>query len=184
MANYEDNFEERNLGQNSVDQADFRMQQYLKENGYVKNATKEQLKKHTHIAGSYSKIGVDPKDGYVPTFWLISVVLILPDYIIYPRDSYITYLVEVKGTNKLKLEDYKKLQEMQERVEVCNDKSVGHKLEVGVQFFNNPSTNKIGKYIPYNVIEKQWNEITDYNEFPEKDWQGKPKYFKEMPWRE
>ena len=104
MANYEDNFEERNLGDNSVDQADSRMQQYLKENGYVKNATEEQLRKHTHIAGSYSKIGVDPKDGYVPTFWLISVVLILPDYIIYPRDSYITYLVEVKGTNKLKLE--------------------------------------------------------------------------------
>ena len=181
MANYEDSFEERNLGENAIDQADFRMQQHLKANGYVKNATEKQIKEH-NLAGSYSKIGVDPKDGFVPTFWLVSKVLILQDYIVHPRDSYTTYLCEVKGTNKFKQEDFAKLLEMQERCEVANDKSKGHQLEVGVYYFPNPSTNKIGKYIPYATIEKQWNDIDDYKEFPEKDWTGKTKYYKEMPW--
>ena len=181
MANHEDSFEERNLGENAIDQADFRMQQHLKANGYVKNATEKQIKEH-NLAGSYSKTGVDPKDGFVPNFWLISKVLILPDYIVYPRESLVTYLVEVKGTNKLKLEDYMKLQEMHQRTISVNDKSSSMKLEVGVYYFRNPSTNKIGIYIPYSTIEEQWNEIADYSEFNEKDWLGKPKYYKEMPW--
>ncbi len=183
MANYEDNFEERNLGENSVDQADFRMQQHLKTNGYVMNATEKQIKDHG-LAGSYSKIGVDPKEGYVVNYWVISKVLILPDYIVFPRDSLITYLVEVKGTNKLKQEDFNKLKEMHERSEVVNDISSNVKLEVGIYYFRNPSTNKIGKYINYQDIEDQWNQISDYKEFPEKDWRGKPKYYKDMPWNE
>lgn len=181
MATHEDSFEERNMGENSVDQADFRMQQHLRANGYVQNATEKQIKEH-NLAGSYSKIGVDPKDGFVPNFWLVSEVIVLPDYIVYPQQSDWTYLCEVKGTNKLKQEDFAKLLEMQERSEVVNDKSPNIKLEVGLYYFPNPSTNKIGKYIPYSTIEEQWNEIDDYKQFPEKDWTGRVKYYKEMPW--
>lgn len=183
MANFEDSFEERNLGENSIDQADFRMQQHLRGNGYVENATEKQIKDH-NLAGSYSKIGVDPKEGYVVNYWVISKVLILPDYIVFPSDSLITYLVEVKGTNKFKQEDYNKLKEMHERSQVVNDISSGVQLEAGIYYFRNPSTNKIGKYISYQDIEEQWDKISDYKEFPEKDWRGKPKYYKDMPWNE
>ena len=71
---------------------------------------------------------------------------------------------------------------MQERSEVVNDKSPNIMLEVGLYYFPNPSTNKIGKYIPYATIEEQWNEIDEFKQFPEKDWTGKTKYYKEMPW--
>ena len=176
-------FEERNF-KTQQDQADFRMQQMLKEKGFVRGASEKDLEKYSHIAGSYQKVGTDPKDGFVANYWLISKVLILPDYIVYPRESLVTYLVEVKGTNKLKQEDFNKLKEMFERAEVVNDQSKGIKIEVGVYYFANPSTNKIGKYINYQDIQTQWDEIADYKEFPEKDWRGKPKYYKEMPWNE
>ena len=48
-------FEERNF-KTQQDQADFRMQQMLKEKGFVRGASESDLEKYQHIAGSYQKV--------------------------------------------------------------------------------------------------------------------------------
>ena len=183
MANYEDSFEERNLGENSIDQADFRMQQHLKSNGYVKNATEKQLKEH-NLAGTYSKIGVDPKDGFVPRFYDVRKVLLIPDYVIYPRDSLKLFLSEVKGTNKLKEDDFNSLNEMQQKALKFNETSMSITMEVGLWWFPNPSKNKIGKYYSYSSIEKEWMSNVNFKIYEgEVDSKGNPKRYKEMNWK-
>tara|TARA_B100001564_G_scaffold88184_1_gene71656 strand:- start:235 stop:792 length:558 start_codon:yes stop_codon:yes gene_type:complete len=176
-------FEERNF-QTQQDQADFRMQQMLKEKGFVRGATDKELEKYEHIAGSYQKVGTDPKDGYVPRFYDVRKVLLIPDYVIYPRDSLKLYLSEVKGTNKLKEDDYETLIELQERALSFNEMSNSITMEVGLWWFPNPSKNKIGKYYSYSSIEKQWMSNENWKVYEgEKDSKGNPKRYKEMSWK-
>jgi len=176
-------FEERNF-QTQQDQADFRMQQMLKEKGFVRGATDKELDKYDHIAGSYQKVGTDPKDGYVPRFYDVRKVLLIPDYVIYPRDSVKLYLSEVKGTNKLKEDDYESLIELQERALSFNEMSNSITMEVGLWWFPNPSKNKIGKYYSYSSIEKQWMSNENWKVYEgEKDTKGNPKRYKEMKWK-
>ena len=127
-------FEERNF-KTQQDQADFRMQQMLKEKGFVRGASESDLEKYPHIAGSYQKVGTDPKDGFVPKFYDVRKVLLIPDYVIYPRDSVKLFLSEVKGTNKLKEDDFNSLYEMQQRAEKFNETSMSITMEVGLWWF-------------------------------------------------
>jgi len=184
MTKYSDNsFEERNF-ENKQDQADFRMQQMLQEKGFVRGASESQLEKYSHIAGSYQKIGTDPKDGFVPRFYDVRKVLLIPDYVIYPRDSVKLFLSEVKGTNKLKEDDFNSLIELQQRAESFNDTSMYITMEVGLWWFPNPSKNKIGKYYSYPSIEKQWMSNDNWKVYEgEKDTKGNPKRYKEMNWK-
>jgi len=109
---------------------------------------------------------------------------LIPDYVIYPRDSVKLFLSEVKGTNKFKEDDYNSLQEMHERAVEFNETNMSIKMEVGLWWFPNPSKNKIGKYYSYSSIEKQWlsNDIWEVYE-GEKDSKGNPKRYKEMNWK-
>jgi len=131
-------FEERNF-QTQQDKADFRMQQMLNEKGFVRGVTEADLEKYEHIAGSYQKVGTDAKDGYVPRFYDVRKVLLIPDYVVYPRDSYVIYLNEVKGTNKLKEDDFNTLVELQVKAEQFNESSQSVRMEVGLWYFPNPS---------------------------------------------
>jgi len=184
MSNTSDSsFEERNF-ENQQDQADFRMQQMLKEKGFVRGATEKELEKYPHIAGSYQKVGTDPKDGFVPKFYDVRKVLIIPDYVIYPRESSIVYLNEVKGTNKLKEDDFDTLLELQQRAERFNETSNSLRMEVGLWWFPYPSKNKIGKYYSYSSIEKEWLSNNNWKTYEgEVDSKGNPKRYKEMNWK-
>jgi len=176
-------FEERNF-QTQQDKADFRMQQMLNEKGFVRGVTEADLEKYEHIAGSYQKVGTDAKDGYVPRFYDVRKVLLIPDYVVYPRDSYVIYLNEVKGTNKLKEDDFNTLVELQVKAEQFNESSQSVRMEVGLWYFPNPSNNKIGKYYPYPSIEKQWMSNENWKVYEgEKDVNGNPKRYKEMNWK-
>jgi hypothetical protein len=186
MTKYSDNsFEERNF-ENKQDQADFRMQQMLQEKGFVRGVTESQLEKYPHITGSYQKIGTDPKDGFVPRFYDVRKVLLIPDYVIYPREGVKVFLSEVKGTNKLKEDDFNSLVELNIKAEDFNNTgySNGVNMEVGLWYFANPSTNKIGKYYSYPTIEKQWMSNDNWKVYEgEKDMNGNPKRYKEMDWK-
>jgi len=176
-------FEERNF-QTQQDKADFRMQQMLNEKGFVRGVTEADLEKYEHIAGSYQKVGTDAKDGYVPRFYDVRKVLLIPDYVVYPRYSYVIYLNEVKGTNKLKEDDFNTLVELQVKAEQFNESSQSVRMEVGLWYFPNPSNNKIGKYYPYPSIEKQWMSNENWKVYEgEKDVNGNPKRYKEMNWK-
>jgi len=176
-------FEERNF-KTQQDQADFRMQQMLKEKGFVRGASESDLEKYPHIAGSYQKVGTDPKDGFVPKFYDVRKVLLIPDYVIYPRDSVKLFLSEVKGTNKLKEDDFNSLYEMQQRAESFNETNMSITMEVGLWWFPNPSKNKIGKYYSYSSIEKEWLSNVNFKIYEgEKDVNGNPKRYKEMNWK-
>jgi len=176
-------FEERNF-QTQQDKADFRMQQMLNEKGFVRGVTEADLEKYEHIAGSYQKVGTDAKDGYVPRFYDVRKVLLIPDYVVYPRDSYVIYLNEVKGTNKLKEDDFNTLVELQVKAEQFNESSQSVRMEVGLWYFPNPSNNKIGKYYPYPSIEKEWMSNENWKVYEgEKDVNGNPKRYKEMNWK-
>ena len=185
MSNTSDSsFEERNF-ENQQDQADFRMQQMLKEKGFVRGASESDLEKYPHIAGSYQKVGTDPKDGFVPKFYDVRKVLLIPDYVIYPRDSVKLFLNEVKGTNKLKEDDFNSLKEMQERAVDFNETNMtAITMEVGLWWFPNPSKNKIGKYYSYSSIENEWLSNENFKVYEgEKDSKGNPKRYKEMNWK-
>lgn len=176
-------FEERNF-QTQQDKADFRMQQMLNEKGFVRGVTEADLEKYPHIAGSYQKVGTDAKDGYVPRFYDVRKVLLIPDYVVYPRDSLKIYLNEVKGTNKLKEDDFNTLVELQVKAEEFNETSKGVNMEVGLWWFPNPSKNKIGKYYSYPSIEKEWLSSENWKTYEgEYDSKGNPKRYKEMNWK-
>ena len=94
---YTDSYDDR---QSVPDMADEAMQQYLKDAGLVEFK-------------DWLKIGTDPKENKLDLFWYVTNVLLIPDYAVV-KDNFI-YLVEVKGTNKIKYSDFKKLQEMHYR---------------------------------------------------------------------
>ena len=108
----------------------------------------------------------------------------IPDYVIYPRDSLKLFLSEVKGTNKLKEDDFNSLNEMQQKALKFNETSMSITMEVGLWWFPNPSKNKIGKYYSYSSIEKEWMSNVNFKIYEgEVDSKGNPKRYKEMNWK-
>lgn len=183
MTDYTKSYEERN-GDDTVDMADVRMQQHLKANGYIRGASEKQIKEHG-FAGSYQKLGPDPKDGFVPKFYAVTQVIVISDYIVVPANSNVSYMCEVKGTNKLKWMDYLKLCDLEERAQSYNSKNTGDKIEVGLYYFPYPSTNKIGYYYNFAQIQEQWDSVQEIKHFKdEKDYNGDMKMYKVMPWQE
>ena len=92
---YTDSYDDR---QSVPDMADEAMQNYLKAANLVEFK-------------DWLKIGTDPKENKLDLFWYVTKVLLIPDYAVV-KNGFI-YLVEVKGTLKLKESDYHKIMEMQ-----------------------------------------------------------------------
>ena len=162
MNTSENSFEERNF-KNKVDAAD------------------EKFKKQLDSTGvKYKKIGPDPKDDFIEDFWLISIMLVIPDYIVWGRDGNIQW-VEVKGTNKIKNSDYIKLEKMHKQSEMVNPYSK-KKIQVGIAYIKNPTYNDKVKWIPFEEFHTIWNdpkyEWKIYKEEYELD--GSPKYYKQL----
>ena len=78
--------------QDVPDVADIKMQKYLKHKG---------LKEYK----DWLKIGTDPKENKLNYFWLVTAVINIPDYCVVVNKK--VYLVEVKGTKRIKESDYK-----------------------------------------------------------------------------
>jgi len=155
---YTNSFEER---QNVEDMADVAMLRHLKNTNLSKNV-------------QWAKLGPDAKENYVPAYWLVSQIILCPDYVVAINDK--LYLIEVKGTNKIKLADYKKLQEMHTKAIDMNGKI---KIEIAVIYFPHPEANPV--WITFTKLKKMWDSIKQFKEYPEKDFQGKPKLYKVLP---
>jgi len=153
---YTDSYESRNSGD---DMADLAMQKYLADTGSVEFK-------------DYLRIGTDPKVNKLDLFWYATEILLLPDYIVV-RDELI-YFVEVKGTNKVKAADYYKIQEM-------NWKGSKYKqVRIGVMYFAN--MNAEPKWFSAEKLFDMWKDPrfeTKY--YPELDFKGNKKPYKELP---
>ena len=156
MATYEDSYSKRNSGD---DMADLAMQSYLKDNDC----------KEFH---DYLRIGTDPKENFLDLFWFATKILLLPDYILV-RKGYI-FFIEVKGTNKLKEDDYFKIQEM------AFKGSRFKEVKVGIMYFKSLDAEPI--YIDHNKLTEYWLYHTiPIKYYPEKDFMGNKKPYKELP---
>ena len=153
---YTDSYDDR---QSVPDMADEAMQQYLKDAGLVEFK-------------DWLKIGTDPKENKLDLFWYVTNVLLIPDYAVV-KDSFI-YLVEVKGTNKIKYSDFKKLQEMHYRARRYKP------VKVGIMIFKNKTAEPI--WVSYEKLYEIWDDPrTEEGYYPEKDVDGKPKLYKVLP---
>jgi hypothetical protein len=153
---YTDSYDDR---QSVPDMADEAMQQYLIDAGLVEYK-------------DWLKIGTDPKENKLDLFWFVTKVLLIPDYAVV-KEGFI-YLVEVKGTLKLKQSDYHKLMEMNWRAR--NYKQV----KVGLFYFSHPKADP--KWFSADKIAELWlDPRTEEGHYPEKDVDGKPKLYKVLP---
>ena len=156
---YTNSYEER---QTVDDMADMAMLRHLRTSNLSENV-------------QWAKVGPDAKENYVPVFWLVSQIIVCPDYVVAINDN--LYLIEVKGTNKLKLNDYKKLEEMYTKSLDFKNQKI--KIQIAVMYFPHPEANAV--WIPFNKLKEMWDSIDKYEEYPEKDFQGKPKLYKVLP---
>ncbi len=153
-------FEERNF-KNTVDAADQLFQKRLDLQG-----TK------------YLKLGPDPKESYVEKFWLISPIILLPDYVVYKEEA--IYFCEVKGTNKIKKYDFEKLFDMYDRAEKVNKHSAT-KIEVGIVYYKNPNHQNNLKWVPFDKLATMWHEHSYQVYEGEYELDGTPKMYKSLP---
>jgi len=153
---YKDSYEDRNSGE---DMADLAMQQYLKDNDCVEYQ-------------DYLRIGTDPKENKLDLFWYATKVLLIPDYILV-RKGYI-FFIEVKGTNKLKEEDYFKIQEMAFKGTRFKE------VKVGIMYFKSPNAEPV--WIDHLKLRDYWiDPRIPIKHYPELDFQGNKKAYKELP---
>ena len=156
-SSYQDSYESRNRGQ---DMADIAMQNYLKASGYEENK-------------DYLRIGTDPKTNKLDLFWFATKIILLPDYILV--DAGYIYFIEVKGTNKLKEDDYYQIQEM------AYKGSRYKEVKVGVMYFSNSNANP--KWYAHLKLRDMWmDETIPMKYYPELDFKGNKKPYKEMPY--
>jgi len=156
MPTYEDSYSKRNSGE---DMADVAMQKYLKENDCIEYK-------------DYLRIGTDPKENTLDLFWYATKVLLIPDYILV-RKGYI-FFIEVKGTNKLKEEDYFKIQEMAFKGARFKE------VKVGIMYFKSPTDEPV--WIDHLKLREYWLDHTiPIKHYPEKDFMGNLKPYKELP---
>ena len=159
MDKYTNTYEER---QSVHDMADLGMQNHLE---------KSQLSENVH----WAKVGPDAKTNNVPLFWFVSQIILCPDYVVAINDK--LYLIEVKGTKKLKLTDYEKLREMYTKAIDLQNQIV--KIEIALMYFSHPNAKPI--WINFEKLQEMWNSIDKFEEYPEKDFAGKPKLYKVLP---
>ena len=153
---YTDSYDDR---QSVPDMADEAMQSYLKAANLVEFK-------------DWLKIGTDPKENKLDLFWYVTKVLLIPDYAVV-KNGFI-YLVEVKGTLKLKESDYHKIMEMQYRARRYD------KVKVGLFYFKHPNAEP--KWFSAEKISELWiDPRTEEGHYPEKDVDGKPKLYKVLP---
>jgi len=153
---YKDTYESRNSGE---DMADLAMQKHLEANECVEYI-------------DYLRIGTDPKENKLDLFWYATKILLLPDYILV-RKGYI-YFIEVKGTNKLKAEDYYKIQEM------AFKGSRFKEVKVGIMYFKSINADPV--WIDHHKLYDYWTDPRiPLQYYPEKDFMGNAKAYKELP---
>lgn len=156
MPTYKDSYSKRNSGD---DMADLAMQSYLRKNDC----------KEFH---DYLRIGTDPKENFLDLFWFATKILLLPDYILV-RKGYI-FFIEVKGTNKLKEDDYFKIQEM------AFKGSRFKEVKVGIMYFKSLDAEPV--WIDHNKLKEYWLDYTiPIKYYPENDFMGNKKPYKELP---
>jgi|TARA_B100001094_G_C18100037_1_gene755213 hypothetical protein len=126
----------------------------------------------------YLKLGPDPKENYVEKFWLISPIILLPDYIVYKEEA--IYFCEVKGTNKIKKVDFDKLFDMHDRSQKVN-KHTAVKTEVGIVYYKNPNTQNKLKWVPFDEVATMWHETPFEVYEGEYELDGTPKMYKSLP---
>jgi hypothetical protein len=131
---------------------------YLEQLGLVKNQT-------------WMKTGTSPWEHTMPLFWFYTFIVINPDYLVYIQNE--LRLCEVKGTTKLKLDDYQKLYQMYQKAKEFKQ------VDVGIYYYN--SHYKAFKWIPFVEIQRMWKDMEHWGTYPEKDFQGNPKLFKQLP---
>jgi len=99
-------------------------------------------------------------------------VLLIPDYILV-RKGYI-FFIEVKGTNKLKEEDYFKIQE------VAFKGARFKEVKVGIMYFKSPDAEPV--WVDHLKLRDYWLDNTiPIKHYPEKDFMGNLKPYKELP---
>ena len=174
-----DTFEERNF-ENTIDIACVRLEEYLGEKGFVRGVDFSKLTPQQ--SGTFQRLGTDAKNDYVPLFWLVSEVILSTDYVIASKEPRKLYISEVKGTNKLKTEDYLKLKELNDKAEKVNLRYNQVPIEVGLWYFENPSTQNVPIYRDFKQVREIWEAIPDseMQEYKEKNWMGLAKKYKIM----
>ena len=53
------------------------------------------------------------------------------------------------------------------------------KIEIAVMYFKHPDA--IPVWITFTRLKKMWDSIKEFKEYPERDFQGKPKLYKVLP---
>ena len=102
----------------------------------------------------------------------------LPDYIVWAEDGDI-YFTEVKGTNKIKNIDYRKLENMYTR-SISINKHGHKKIHVGIAYIKNPTYNNKVKWIPFEELKYKW-KLSEFQEYEgETEIDGTPKYYKQL----
>ena len=153
---YTDSYDMRNSGEDMADKA---MQQYLRAGGH------EEYK-------DWLKVGTDPKENKLSMFWFATKILLLPDYIMV-KNNFI-YFIEVKGTNRLKEDDYYKIQEM------AYKGSRYKEVKVGLMYFANKYADP--KWFNHLDLRDIWmNDDIPMKYYPELDFRGNKKPYKEIP---
>ena len=105
-------------------------------------------------------------------FWFATKILLLPDYIMV-KNNFI-YFIEVKGTNRLKEDDYYKIQEM------ANKGSRYKEVKVGLMYFANKYADP--KWFNHFDLRDIWmNDDIPMKYYPELDFRGNKKPYKEIP---
>jgi hypothetical protein len=153
---YLSSYKERNSGEDMADKA---MLRHLEMNDCVEYR-------------DYLRIGTDPKENKLDLFWFATKILLVPDYILV-RHGFI-YFIEVKGTNKLKAEDYYKIQEM------AFKGSRFKEVKVGIMYFAHPEADPV--WIDHKKLFEYWiDPRIETKYYPELDFQGNKKPYKEIP---
>ena len=144
--------------QDVPDVADLKMQKYLKHKG---------LKEYK----DWLKIGTDPKENKLNYFWLVTAVINIPDYCVVVNKK--VYLVEVKGTKRIKESDYIKLEELHRKAEPYDE------VFVGIMYFGTGL--KKPMWIPFSALKGMWEDKNTIWGYYEKDFLGNPKLYKILP---
>lgn len=153
---YKDSYEARNSGDDMADKA---MLNYLENQGLVEYK-------------DYLRIGTDPKVNKLDLFWYATEILLLPDYILV-KHGYI-FFVEVKGTRKLKAEDYAKIQEMNYKGSKYSE------VKVGLMYFSSVNAKPVW-YSADKLFEIWKNPKIKLEYYPELDFKGNKKPYKTLP---
>lgn len=117
------------------------------------------------------KTATSPWEHSIPLFWIYTYIILIPDYLVYINGE--LRLCEVKGTKKIKLDDYQKLYQMHQKAKQFKQ------VSVGIYYYN--SFYRAFKWIPFEEVQKMWREMKHWGTYHELDFQGNPKLFKQLP---